>query len=113
MTNKSNIKDKKVMDDAIVKTFKSIPATGITFSNIKKIKLITYDILFRYFASGLFLLSHGLLVLDHLGVGAALHGIGEIFFAPWAIKQRAWDLVFIAFLFGAFDLWGTLKLGFN
>jgi len=22
-------------------------------------------------------------------------------------------LVFIAFLFGAFDLWGTLKLGFN
>ena len=69
--------------------------------------------MFRYFASGLFLLSHGLLVLDHLGVGAALHGIGEIFFAPWAIKQKAWDLVFIAFLFGAFDLWGTLKLGFN
>ena len=57
----------------------------------------------RYFASGLFLLSHGLLVLDHLGVGAALHGIGEVFFAPWAIKQKAWDVVFIAFLFGGFD----------
>ena len=42
-----------------------------------------------------------------------MHGIGEIFFVPWAIKQEAWDLVFIAFLFGAFDLWGTLQLGFN
>ena len=36
MTNKSNIKDKKVMVDVIVKTFKSIPATAITFSIIKK-----------------------------------------------------------------------------
>ncbi len=67
----------------------------------------------RYFASGLFLVSHGLLVLDHLLIGAALHGIGELFFTPWAIKQKAWDLVFIAFLFGVFDLWGTLKLGYN
>ena len=33
---KSTIKDKKVMVDAIVKAFNSIPATGITFSNIKK-----------------------------------------------------------------------------
>ena len=32
---KLTMKDKKVMVDAIVKTFKSIPATGITFSNIK------------------------------------------------------------------------------
>tara|TARA_Y100001968_G_scaffold15483_1_gene12451 strand:+ start:2003 stop:2302 length:300 start_codon:yes stop_codon:yes gene_type:complete len=83
------------------------------FRTLKKIKLITYDTFLRCFASGLFLLSHGLLVLDHLGEGAALHGIGEVFFAPWAIKQKAWDLVFIAFLFSAFDLWGTLKLGFN
>ena len=110
---KSSIKNKKLLVEAMVKTFKSIPATAITFSNIKKNKLITYDTFLRYFASGLFLLSHGLLVLDYLGVGAALHGIGEVFFAPWAIKQKAWDLVFIAFLFGAFDLWGTLKLGFN
>ena len=35
MTSKSNIKDKKVMVDAIVKKFKSIPATAITFSIIK------------------------------------------------------------------------------
>ena len=33
---KSTIKDRKVMVDAIVKTFKYIPATAITFSNIKK-----------------------------------------------------------------------------
>jgi len=33
---KSTINDKKVMVEAIVKTFKSIPATAITFSNIKK-----------------------------------------------------------------------------
>tara|TARA_Y100001968_G_C19270013_1_gene673748 strand:- start:685 stop:909 length:225 start_codon:yes stop_codon:yes gene_type:complete len=69
------------------------------------------NVIFRYIASGLFLLSHGLLVLDHLGVGAALHGIGEVFFAPWAIRQRAWDLVFIALLFSVFDLWGTFKIG--
>ena len=30
------IKDKKVMVDAIVEKFKSIPATAITFSIIKK-----------------------------------------------------------------------------
>ena len=36
MTNKSNIKDKKVMVDAIIKTFKSIPATAKTFLIIKK-----------------------------------------------------------------------------
>ena len=42
-----------------------------------------------------------------------IYGSWWLFFAPWAIKQKAWDLVFIAFLFGAFDLWGTLKLGFN
>ena len=34
---KSTIKDKKVMVDAIVKIFKSIPATAITYS-IKKNK---------------------------------------------------------------------------
>ena len=67
----------------------------------------------RDFASGLFLLTHGLLVLDRLGVGAARHGIGEVFFAPWAIKQKLWGFVFIGFLFVAFDLWGTLKLEFN
>ena len=68
-------------------------------------------VIFRYMASGLFLFSHGLLVLDHLAIGAALHGVGEVFFLPWAIRQRAWDLVFIALLFAVFDLWGTLKLG--
>ncbi len=70
-------------------------------------------VIFRYIASLLFLFSHGLLVLDHLGIGAALHGIGEVFFAPWAIRQRAWDLVFIALLFGVVDLWGTLKFGID
>ena len=70
-----------------------------------------WHVISRYAASGLFLLSHGLLVFDHLLIGAALHGIGELFFTPWAIRQKAWDLVFIAFLFGIFDLWGTLKIG--
>jgi len=37
---------------------------------------------FRYCASFLFILSHSLLVLDHLPVGAALHGLGEVFIAP-------------------------------
>ena len=32
---KSTIKDQKVMVDAIVQNFKSMPATAITFSNIK------------------------------------------------------------------------------
>ncbi len=61
-------------------------------------------VFFRYFASFLFILSHSLLVLDHLPVGAALHGLGEVFIAPWAFRQRAWDLVVIAILFFFFDM---------
>ena len=34
--SKSSIKNKKLLVDEMVKTFKSIPATAITFSNIKK-----------------------------------------------------------------------------
>ena len=52
-------------------------------------------VFFRYFASLLFILSHSLLVLDHLPTGAALHGLGEVFIAPWAFRERAWDLVVI------------------
>ena len=33
---KSSIKNKKLMVDEMVKAFKSIPASAITFSNIKK-----------------------------------------------------------------------------
>ena len=33
---KSSIKDKRLMVDAMVKIFKSIPPTAITYSNIKK-----------------------------------------------------------------------------
>ena len=33
---KSTIENKKLLVEAMVKTFKSIPATAITFSNIKK-----------------------------------------------------------------------------
>ena len=33
---KSTIKNKKLLVDEMIKTFKSIPATAITFSNIKK-----------------------------------------------------------------------------
>ncbi len=32
----SNFKDKQLIIDAMVKVFKDIPATAITFSNIKK-----------------------------------------------------------------------------
>tara|TARA_Y100001968_G_scaffold330878_1_gene383866 strand:- start:1220 stop:1330 length:111 start_codon:yes stop_codon:yes gene_type:complete len=34
--NRSKNKDQKLLVDAMVKTFKAIPATAITFSNIKK-----------------------------------------------------------------------------
>jgi len=44
-------------------------------------------VFFRYFASFLFILSHSLLVLDHLPVGEALHGLGEVFIAPWAFRE--------------------------
>ena len=70
-------------------------------------------VFFRYLASLLFILSHGLLVLDHLPIGAALHGLGEIFIAPWALRERAWDLVLIAFLFFFFDLWGIISTPWN
>ena len=64
----------------------------------------------RFVASGLFLLAHGLLVLEYVTLGTALHGIAEIFLAPWAIRHRAWDLIVIGVLFCVFDLWGTLRL---
>lgn len=72
-----------------------------------------YLVLFRYFASLLFILSHSLLVLDHLPIGAALHGLGEVFIAPWALKERAWDLVAIAILFFFFDMWGLINTPWN
>ena len=64
----------------------------------------------RFAASGLFLLAHGLLVLEYVALGTALHGIAEIFLAPWAIRHRAWDLIVIGVIFCVFDLWGTLRL---
>ena len=47
----------------------------------------SWDVLMRCFASALFLLAHGLLVLEHVAVGTALHGVAELF-----------------------DLWGTVRL---
>ena len=70
-------------------------------------------VLFRYLASLLFILSHSLLVLDHIPFGAALHGLGEVFIAPWAFRERAWDLVVIAVLFFFFDIWGLLNTPLN
>jgi len=61
----------------------------------------------------LFILSHSLLVLDHLPIGAALHGLGEVFIAPWAFSERAWDLVVIAVLFFFFDIWGLINTPWN
>tara|TARA_B100000945_G_scaffold24674_1_gene17258 strand:- start:275 stop:511 length:237 start_codon:yes stop_codon:yes gene_type:complete len=72
-----------------------------------------YFLIFRYFASLLFIISHSLLVLDHLPAGAALHGLGEVFIAPWALRERAWDLVLIAFLFLFFDIWGLISTPWN
>ena len=66
-------------------------------------------VFFRYLASLLFILSHSLLVLDHIPFGAALHGLGEVFIAPLAFRERAWDLVVIAVLFFFFDIWGLLN----
>ena len=40
----------------------------------------------RCIASALFLLAHGLLVLEHIMLGTALHGIAELFLAPWAVR---------------------------
>ena len=73
----------------------------------------SYFVSLRYFASLLFIISHSLLVLDHLPLGAALHGLGEIFIAPWALKERAWDLIIIAILFLLFDMWGLINISWN
>ena len=70
-------------------------------------------VVFRYLASLLFILSHSLLVLDHIPFGAALHGLGEVFIAPWAFRERAWDLVVIAVLFLLFDIWGLINTPWN
>jgi len=58
-------------------------------------------VFFRYFASFLFILSHSLLVLDHLPVGAALHGLGEVFIAPWALGKEHGILLLLQFYFSS------------
>ena len=70
----------------------------------------SWQVLMRCVASGLFLLAHGLLVLEHIAVGTALHGVAELFLAPWAVRHRAWDLIVIGLIFCVFDLWGTVRL---
>ena len=69
-----------------------------------------WQVLMRCVASALFLLAHGLLVLEHITIGTALHGIAELFLAPWAFRHRAWDIIVIGLIFCVFDLWGTLRL---
>ena len=69
-----------------------------------------WQVVMRCVASGLFLLAHGLLVLEHIALGTALHGIAELFLAPWAIRHRAWDIIVIGLIFCVFDLWGTIRL---
>ena len=64
----------------------------------------------RCIASALFLVAHGLLVLEHITIGTALHGIAELFLAPWALRHKAWDIIVIGLIFCVFDLWGTLRL---
>ena len=54
--------------------------------------------------------GHGLLVLEHIAIGTALHGVAELFLAPWAIRHRAWDIIIIGLIFCVFDLWGTVRL---
>ena len=70
----------------------------------------SWQVLMRCVASGLFLLAHGLLVLEHIAIGTALHGVAELFLAPWAVRHRAWDLIVIGLIFCVFDLWGTVRL---
>ncbi|EAR18903.1 hypothetical protein ACLM44_03480 [Synechococcus sp. W2B2] len=70
----------------------------------------SWTVSMRFVASGLFLLAHGLLVLEHIALGTALHGIAEVFLAPWALRHKAWDLIVIGIVFCVFDLWGTLRL---
>jgi hypothetical protein len=70
----------------------------------------SWQVLMRCIASALFLVAHGLLVLEHITIGTALHGIAELFLAPWAIRHKAWDIIVIGLIFCVFDLWGTLRL---
>ena len=81
----------------------------LTCRSMKRVS-VSWSVLMRFVASGLFLLAHGLLVLEHIALGTALHGVAEVFLAPWALRHRAWDLIVIGLIFCVFDLWGTLRL---
>jgi hypothetical protein len=70
----------------------------------------SWQVVMRCVASAMFLLAHGLLVLEHVAVGTALHGVAELFLAPWAVRHRAWDIIVIGVVFCVFDLWGTVRL---
>ena len=77
---------------------------------VLRVLLGSWQVLMRCIASALFLLAHGLLVLEHIAMGTALHGIAELFLAPWALRHKAWDIIVIGLIFCVFDLWGTLRL---
>ena len=77
---------------------------------VLQVLLGSWQVLMRCIASALFLLAHGLLVLEHIAIGTALHGIAELFLAPWALRHKAWDIIVIGLIFCVFDLWGTLRL---
>ncbi len=70
----------------------------------------SWQVVMRCVASAMFLLAHGLLVLEHVAIGTALHGVAELFLAPWAVRHRAWDIIVIGVVFCVFDLWGTVRL---
>ena len=84
----------------------------LRYSNFFGLSLLlgSWQVLMRCVASALFLVAHGLLVLEHIAIGTALHGVAELFLAPWAIRHRAWDIIIIGLIFCVFDLWGTVRL---
>ena len=58
-------------------------------------------VFFRYLASLLFILSHSLLVLDHIPFGAVLHGIGEVFIALGLLRKELGILYLLQFYFSS------------
>ena len=75
-----------------------------------QVLLGSWQVLMRCVASALFMVAHGILVLEHITIVTALPGIAELFLAPWAIRHKAWDIIVIGLIFCVFDLWGTLRL---
>jgi len=59
---------------------------------------------FRMLASALSVVSYVLMTAKHIPAGASLNLVCQILLVPFAVENRAWDMVGLSGLFGAINV---------